>query len=423
MLDIKFIRENPEILKKTLLDRNYSFDLEAFFQLDKERKKYLIKIERLAAEQNQISGEIKDILKKKGNPEEAISQSKKIKSEIDSLKNEFQSLNQHWFHQSLKIPNIPHPSLPRGDASFNRIVKEAGEKIQFAFTPKDHIQIAKDLDIIDFERAAKVVGSNFALFKGFGSQLVRSLINFMLDIHTQKNGYTEIWPPKIVNRQSMQNTGQLPNLEDDMYKIDGMDFFLIPTAEVPVTNLHRDEVLPEESLPVSYSAYTACFRKEAGSYGKETKGLMRVHEFDKVELVKITKPENSYKALEKILSDACMILDLLKLPYRILLLATGDISFASAKCYDIELYAPGLDRWLEVSSCSNFEDFQARRGNIKYKNSQTGKNTFVHTLNGSGLALARLVAAILENYQQSDGSLIVPEALRSYLGGRERVKK
>ncbi|MCF7874483.1 MAG: serine--tRNA ligase [Candidatus Omnitrophica bacterium] len=423
MLDIKFIRENPQIVKESLKKRNSKFNLDDFLKLDKERRRLLAKIENISAEQNKISSKIKKLFKDKKEPKEAINRSKKIKVEIELLKNEFKNIDKRWREKTLQIPNIPDSSLPEGGALANKVIKEAGKKPTFKFSPADHCEIAKRLEIIDFKRATKITGSNFVCFKGFGAQLVRALLNFMLDVHTQKNSYLEIWPPKIVNQSSMQTTGQLPNLKEDMYQIQDTDFFLIPTAEVPVTNLHSNELLEEKSLPISYAAYTPCFRKEAGSYGKDTKGLMRVHEFDKVELVKITKPENSYQALDKILSDACQILDLLKLPYRILLLATGDISFASAKCYDIELYAPGLDKWLEVSSCSNFESFQARRGNIKYKDSKTGKNEYVHTLNGSGVALARLIVAILENYQQGDGSIVIPKVLRSYLGGRKRIKK
>ncbi|MCF7895223.1 MAG: serine--tRNA ligase [Candidatus Omnitrophica bacterium] len=423
MLDIKLIRENSELLREALKARKSSFDLESFLRLDQQRRTLLTKIENISAQQNKIGNKIKELLKNKKEPKEAIDESKKLKSELELLKSDFKDLDQKWNQKNLEIPNIPDSSLPTGDASANKVLKEVGKNPKFKFSPVDHIEIAKKLEIIDFKRATKITGSNFVCFKGAGAELVRVLISFMLDLHTRKNGYLEIWPPKIVNQDSMQTTGQLPNLKEDMYQLQDTDLFLIPTAEVPVTNLHSNELLEEKDLPISYAAYTPCFRKEAGSYGKETKGLMRVHEFDKVELVKIVKPENSYEALDKILSDACRILDLLKLPYRILLLATGDISFASAKCYDIELFAPGLNKWLEVSSCSNFETFQARRGNIKYKDSKTKKNHYVHTLNGSGVALARLIAAILENYQQKDGSVVIPKALRSYLGGRKRIKK
>ncbi|MCF7873514.1 MAG: serine--tRNA ligase [Candidatus Omnitrophica bacterium] len=423
MLDIKFVRENPQIVKESLRKRNSNFDLDDFLKIDQARRSLLTKIESLAAEQNRISNKIKELIKDKKDPQETINNSKKLKAEIELLRNEFKNIDQAWIEKSLQIPNIPDSSLPKGDASANKVLKEVGRTPKFKFEPKDHLQIAKNLDIIDFKRATKITGSNFVCFKGFGSRLVRALINFMLDLHTERNGYQEIWPPKIVNQDSMQTTGQLPNLKEDMYRLEDTDFWLIPTAEVPVTNLCSNELLEEKDLPISYAAYTPCFRKEAGSYGKDTKGLMRVHEFDKVELVKITKPNQSYKALDTIVANACQVLDLLKLPYRVLLLSTEDISFASAKCYDIELFAPGLDKWLEVSSCSNFETFQARRGNIKYKDSETKKNQYVHTLNGSGVALARLIAAILENYQQKDGSVIIPKVLRSYLSGRKRIKK
>jgi seryl-tRNA synthetase len=423
MLDIKFIRENPQIVKDSLRKRNSRFDLDQFLKIDQARRNLLTKIENLAAEQNRISNKIKELIKAKQDPKQIIDKSKSIKADIESLRDDFKDIDDKWSKKSLQIPNIPDSSLPEGDASANKVLKKVGKKPKFKFSPIDHLEIATNLEIVDFKRASKITGSNFVCFKGAGAQLVRALINFMLDLHVRKNGYLEIWPPKIVNQSSMQITGQLPNLEDDMYKLEDIDFFLIPTAEVPVTNLHSNEVLEEKELPISYAAYTPCYRKEAGSYGKETKGLMRVHEFDKVELVKITKPEDSPRALEEILSNACQVLDLLKLPYRILLLATGDISFASTKCYDIELYAPGLNKWLEVSSCSNFASFQARRGNIKYKNSKTDNKEYVHTLNGSGVALARLIAAILENYQQKDGSVVIPKALRCYLGGRKRIKK
>ncbi len=416
MLDAKFIRENPEIVRQALKDRNDKFDLDAFLSLDEERRKIMRQIEELHAEQNKIDNAMKLIIKSKQNPAAKIEEAKEIKKQITALDESFSKLDAQFKEQLLRIPNIPHSSIPKGHPQNNKIVKEWGERRKFDFKPLDHIVLSDNLDIIDFKRAAKISGSNFVLFKGIGAKLERALINFMLDLHTQKHGYKEIFPPMLVNRDSMRSTGQLPKLEEDMYRLKDDDFFLIPTAEVPVTNIHRDEVLEESKLPIYYTAYTACFRREAGSYGKDTKGLMRVHQFDKVELVKFVKPETSYDELEKLLANACAILELLKIPYRILMLATGDISFAAAKCYDIEIYAPGIDKWLEVSSCSNFEDFQARRGNIRYKDKETGKLKFVHTLNGSGVALARLVVAILENYQESDESIMIPEVLHSYMG-------
>jgi seryl-tRNA synthetase len=303
-------------------------------------------------------------------------------------------------------------------------VRTWGEIKVFNFKPISHIELAQHLDIIDFNRASKITGSNFVLYKGWGAKLERALINFMLDLHTHKHGYTEVFPPFLVNRASMTGTGQLPKLEEDMYRLKDDDLFLIPTAEVPVTNIFRNEVLDEDKLPIYYTAYTACFRREAGSYGKDTKGLIRVHEFDKVEMVKFVKPETSYDELERLVNNAERVLQLLELPYRVAVLSTEDLSFAASKCYDLEAYAPGIDKWLEVSSCSNFESFQARRANIKFRKkteSREQRTEYVHTLNGSGIALARTVIAILENYQQKDGTVIIPEVLRPYLDGQERI--
>ncbi|NQT28564.1 MAG: serine--tRNA ligase [Candidatus Omnitrophica bacterium] len=423
MLDIKFIRKNPNLVKEALGKRKYSFDLEGFLALDQERRKKMAVIEELSAAQNKIDREIKALLKEKKDPKPKIEEAKGIKKNLVELSNEFDKLNVNFLNLQDRIPNIPYSCLPVGGPSNNKVVKVWGKVRKFKFKPQDHITLAENLDIIDFKRAAKVTGSNFTLLKGLGAKLERALINFMLDVHGKKNGYREVSPPKIVNAVSMRATGQLPNLEADMYKLQGEDFYLIPTAEVPITNIHRDEAIDEKELPIKYTAYTPCFRKEAGSYGKDTRGLVRVHEFDKVELVKFVKPEDSYKELESLLNDACRILELLKIPYRVLLLATEDVSFAAAKCYDIEIYAPGINKWLEVSSCSNFEDFQARRGNIRYRDKSSGKLKFVHTLNGSGVALPRLVVAILENYQEKDGKITIPKVLRKYLDGRRRITK
>jgi seryl-tRNA synthetase len=421
MLDPKFIRQNPQIVKQALLNRNSKFDFDAFLTLDENRKEIQLKIEQLYAAQNKIDGEIKQLFKNKQDPDQKIEEGKNIKKELIGLESEFNQLDITYQNLITRIPNVPHVSLPIGGPDNNKFVKEWGQKKQFDFTPKDHITLAEKLGIIDFKRAVKVTGSNFIVFKGVGARLERALINFMLDLHTSEHGFTEIWPPKLVNRASMRGTGQLPNLEEDMYAVKNPDLFLIPTAEVPVTNLHRDEILSEDDLPIYYAAYTPCFRLEAGTYGKDTKGLLRVHEFDKIEMVKFVKPQNSYDELEKLLVCAGKVLELLEIPYRVLMLATGDISFAAAKCYDIEIHAPGVDKWLEVSSCSNFEDFQARRANIRYKDKTTGKNIFVHTLNGSGVALARLVVAIIENYQQKDGTIKIPEALGKYFNGQEVI--
>lgn len=423
MLDIKFIRENTGLVEKSLKDRRCKFDLACFLALDEKRRCLIKEIDELKAEKNHANEEIKVLLKEKKDISSKVGSMKEIAERIDKLEDDFKSVKEEFDDRILRIPNIPEASLPIGDAGCNQIVKERGEIRKFDFKPLSHIDLAEHLGIIDFKAASKICGSNFILYKGDGAKLERSLINFMLDLHTNEHGYTEILPPFLVNRSSMITTGQLPNLEEDMYKLKDDDYFLIPTAEVPVTNIHRDDILEEERLPVYYAAYSACFRREAGSYGKETRGLVRVHEFDKVELVKIVKPQTSYDELEKLLVNACRVIELLNIPYRVVLLATGDISFAASKCYDIEIYAPGIDKWLEVSSCSNFEDFQSRRGNIRYKDNQTGKTKLVHTLNGSGVALARLVIAIIENYQQSDGSVVIPEVLRRYLYDREVIKK
>ena len=422
MLDPKLIRENPEKVQEALAKKKDSFDLDSFLALDQKRRNLMRELEDLRAQQNKIDSEMKTLLKEKKDPKQRIEEAKEIKQKIVGLDDEYRTVDQQFKRRLLWIPNIPHESVPVGDESNNQVIKEWGSKKEFDFKPLTHIELASHLDIVDFKRPAKITGSNFILFKGQGAKLERALINFMLDLQVDEHGYLEVSPPFIANRQSMTATGQLPKLEEDMYNIAEDDYFLIPTAEVPVTNIHRDEVLSREQLPICYTAYTPCFRREAGSYGKETRGLARVHQFDKVELVKFAEPEKSYDELEQLLMDACRVLELLELPYRVNLLATGEISFAAAKCYDIELYAPGIDKWLEVSSCSNFEDFQARRGNIRYKEIGTGKLRFVHTLNGSGVALPRLVIAILENYQQKDGSILMPHALRNYMGQKERIE-
>ena len=423
MLDIKFIRQSPDLIKEALSKRDYSFNLDSFLSLDKERREIMAKLEEMQAARNEIDREVKALLKEKKDPKPKIEEGKRIKKKLTDLDEIFKELNTNFLKSLDRIPNIPHLSVPVGGVSENKIIRETGKIRKFKFKPHDHMALAEELDIIDFKRAAKITGSNFILFKGLGARLERALINFMLDIQINKGGYTEVSPPKLANRSSMRATGQLPNLEEDMYILEGDGLFLIPTAEVPITNIHRDEILSESGLPVNYTACTPCFRREAGSYGKDTRGLARVHEFDKVELVKFVKPQDSYNELERLLVDACRIIELLKIPYRITLLATGDISFAAAKCYDIEIYAPGINKWLEVSSCSNFEDFQARRGNIRYRDKNEGKLKFVHTINGSGVALPRLVAAILENYQEKDGTITIPKVLRRYLGGRKRITK
>ncbi len=395
-------------------------------QLDEFRRKALSELEGLRAKKNKANEEITALLKAKKDAKDKISSMKIIAEKIDNLEDKLKEIDTELDKLLLLVPNIPHPSTPRGDASKKEIVRTWGKVPEFDFQPVTHIEISQHLDIIDFGRAAKITGSNFVLYKGWGARLERALINFMLDLHTKKHGYTEVFPPFLVNRPSMTGTGQLPKLEEDMYRLKDDDLFLIPTAEVPVTNIFRAEVLNEEDLPIYYTAYTACFRREAGSYGKDTKGLTRVHQFDKVELVKFTRPEDSYDELEKLVGNAEEVLQQLGLPYRVAMLPTQDLSFAASICYDLEAYACGIGRWLEVSSCSNFESFQARRANIKFRraNGQTGKRAteYVHTLNGSGVALARTVIAILENYQQKDGSVLIPEVLRPYLDGQERIR-
>ncbi|MFH0826802.1 MAG: serine--tRNA ligase [Candidatus Omnitrophota bacterium] len=421
MLDIKFIRENQELIKTALKNRNLKLELDSLVKLDDSRRKLLFELENLRGLRNIANDEISVLLKEKKDAKQKIESMKTISSKIDDLESRVKEVDKELDGFLLDIPNVPHESVPVGDASKKETVRSGGEPRRFDFPPVTHIELSQHLDIIDFARATKITGSNFVLFKGWGARLERALINFMLDLHTQKHGYTEVFPPFLVNRASMTGTGQLPKLEEDMYRLKDDDLFLIPTAEVPVTNIFRDEILEEAKLPIYYTAYTACFRREAGSYGKDTKGLIRVHEFDKVEMVKFVRPQDSYDELEKLVKDAEEVLQLLELPYRVMLLPTQDLSFAASKCYDLEAYASGIDAWLEVSSCSNFESFQARRANIRFRRKDSKKLDFVHTLNGSGIALARTVVAILENYQQKDGSVIVPAVLRPYLNEKERI--
>jgi seryl-tRNA synthetase len=426
MLDLKFIRDNSGLVKQAIKDRGYKLDIDELLKLDEEHRKLLIEVDDLRAQKNKANDEITAAMKAKKNPKEIIDRMKPISQKIAQIEAKVEEIGQKIDKIRYIVPNIPDKSIPVGGPENNKIVRSWGKNPTFDFNPKNHMDLAEALDIISFGAAAKITGSNFILYKGLGARLERALINFMLDMHTKKHGYTEVFPPFLVNRRSMTGTGQLPKLEEDMYRLRDDDLFLIPTAEVPVTNIHANETLDEAKLPVYYTAYSACFRREAGSYGKDTKGLIRVHQFDKVELVKFVKPEGSLDELEKLVKDAEDVLQALELPYRVNMLATGDISFAAAKCYDIELYAPGTDAYLEVSSCSLFTDFQARRANIRFKqvNRQTGKpaTEYVHTLNGSGVALARLVVAILENYQNADGSVRVPKALVPFMDGLELIK-
>jgi len=417
MLDLKFIRENPDLIKKILLQRLKELDVERLLALDQERRALLQEVEGLKHQRNAVSDEIGALKKSGADVSGKVREMKAVAERIRLLDGMGRKVSGDLDSLLQRVPNIPHASVPVGpDARAQVLVKEWGEKREFGFTPRTHWEIADTLGLIDFARAAKIAGSHFALYTGKGALLERGLINFMLDFHTREHGYTEVSPPFLSNRASMLGTGQLPLLEEDMYRCELDDFFLIPTAEVSVTNIHRDEVLPLSALPRKYVAYTPCFRREAGSYGKETKGLIRIHQFDKVELVKFVLPETSWEEHEALLADAESVVRALGLPYRVASLPTGELSFASAKCYDIEVWAPGQKQWLEVSSCSNFEAFQARRANIRFSDGKEAPR-FVHTLNASGVALPRTVVGILENFQQADGSVTVPEVLRPYLGG------
>jgi len=426
--NIKFLRENPDLVKSALRAKNTNVTIEELLSLDEQRRTILVDIDQLRSQKNQGDTEIKHIVSQ-GMTREAQEKMEIIKHKmkqlsrrIDDLGPRLKELERRLYALLITIPNCAHESVPVGDASANEVVRTWGQPRDFGFTPRTHIEIAEMLDIIDFKQATKLSGSNFVLYKNEGARLERALYNFMLDVHAT-SGYREVFPPFLVNTASMTGTGQLPKMQEDMYYMPDDDLYLIPTAEVPVTNMLRDEMLKEEDLPLYYTAYTACFRREAGSYGKDTRGLVRVHQFNKVEMVKFVKPPTSYDELEDLVAQAEKILQALCLPYRVLQLATGDLSFAAAKCYDLEAYSMGMDRWLEVSSCSNFEDFQARRANIRYKGKEMKKPAFVHTLNGSGLALARTMIAILENYQLVDGSVVIPEVLRPYMGGMEKISK
>lgn len=419
MLDAKLIRNEPEKVRQALISRNADTAiLDQFVDLDEQRRKVLWEVEALKAERNTVSEEIAKMKKAKQDATSEIERMRDVGQRIKQMDTEIAELDSRLSDITLNIPNVPHSSVPVGkDASENITVRTWGEPKKLDFEAIPHWELATSLDIIDFERGSKIAGSGFILYKGFGAKLERSLLNWMLDVHTTQHGYREVFPPYLINRKSMMGTGQLPKFEEDMYHTDkDDDLFLDPTAEVPVTNIYMDEILEAADLPIYLTAYTACFRREAGSAGKDTRGLLRVHQFNKVEMVKFVAPETSYDEHEKLLANAETILQLLGIPYRILLLCSGDQSFASAKCYDIEIYAPGVDQWLEVSSCSNFEDFQARRANIRYRPEPGAKPEFVHTLNGSGVALPRLVVSLLENYQQADGTIVVPEVLRPYMG-------
>ena len=424
MLDIKRVRENFEEVKKMLLTRNEDLgNLDSFEELDTKRRALIAKTEELKAERNKVSEEISVMKRNKEDATAVIARMREVGDEIKALDAELNAIEEEFKDMMMRLPNIPHESVPVGTEEDDNVEEYTwGDVPTFNFEPKAHWDIAKDLDIVDFERGAKVAGSRFLFYKGLGARLERALINFMMDLHSDEHGYTEMLPPQIVNRDSLTGTGQLPKFEEDVFKLvrdeDEMDYFLIPTAEVPVTNYYRDDILTAEQLPVGFTAFSANFRSEAGSAGRDTRGLIRQHQFNKVELVRFVKPEESYEQLELLTGHAEKVLQLLGLPYRKLKMCTADLGFTAAKKYDLEVWIPAQNMYREISSCSNFEDFQARRANIRFRREAGAKPEFVHTLNGSGLAIGRTVAAILENYQQEDGSVVIPEALRPYMGGK-----
>jgi seryl-tRNA synthetase len=422
MLDLKFVRDNPDAVKAGLRRRGIDVDLAEFLAIDEKRRRAQQEVEDLRRKRNEVSEEIGRLKKAGQQADDRVAEMRSVGDAIAQIENVMREAEEAQRSVLLNIPNIPHASVPEGrdetgNVEVRRWSPQGTEPPAFPFTPKPHWDLAEYLDIIDFDRAAKITGARFALYKGLGARLERALINFMLDLHTTEHGYLEILPPFMVNRASMTATGQLPKFEDELFRVENGTYFLIPTAEVPVTNIHRDEILADSDLTLKYTAYTPCFRREAGSHGKDTRGLIRQHQFNKVELVKFARPAESYAELETLLADAEAVLRRLQLPYRVITLCTGDMGFSAAKTYDIEAWLPGQGRYREISSCSNFEDFQARRGNIRYRPPGTKKTEFVHTLNGSGLAVGRTVVAILENYQQADGSVQVPAALQPYMGG------
>ncbi|MBT0664968.1 serine--tRNA ligase [Geobacter pelophilus] len=422
MLDARFIRENLELVESRLKSRGTGVDLDGFRQLDTRRRELMQESESLKALRNKASDEISKV-KDKSLVQDRIAEMRDVSQKIKALDEELRGIDEEFDNFLLTVPNIPHQSVHVGASEADNIeIRKWGERPEFAFAPKPHWELGEALGILDFERGAKLTGARFTLYRGAGARLERALINFMLDLHTDRHGYQEVLPPFMVNKESMTATGQLPKFEDDLFRIDGLDYYLIPTAEVPVTNIHRGEILRGADLPLLYTAYTPCFRKEAGSYGKDTRGLIRQHQFNKVELVKFTRPADSYVELDALLANAEEVLRRLGLHYRVVELCTGDIGFSAAKTYDIEVWLPGQDTFREISSCSNFEDFQARRGGIRFREDEKSKPEFVHTLNGSGLAVGRTLVAILENFQEPDGSVAVPDVLRPYMGGMDRIR-
>ncbi|TMA97470.1 MAG: serine--tRNA ligase [Deltaproteobacteria bacterium] len=422
MLDVKLMRENLDEVKTRMATRGAEIDWNEFVAVDRERREALANIERLKEKKNRLSGEIGKIKKNAGDATALMRDVEEVSEDIRIAEGPLAEIEARFEQFMLTLPNLPNPGVPVGkNADDNKETRRWGDLPKFDFEPKNHWDIGEELGILDFERAAKIAGARFAVYRDAGARLERALINFMLDLHTQEHAYKEMIPPALVNRTALIGTGQLPKFEEDLFRLAQGEYFLIPTAEVPLTNLHRDEMIEREDLPIKYVAYTPCFRSEAGSYGKDVRGLIRLHQFNKVEMVKFTEPETSYDELESMVRNAEEVLKRLKIPYRVVELCTGDLGFGSAKTYDLEVWVPGQNTYREISSCSNCEDFQARRANIRYRKENKGRPIFVHTLNGSGLAVGRTLVAVLENYQQKDGSVVIPDALRSYMGGLERI--
>jgi seryl-tRNA synthetase len=424
MLDVKFVRENIELVRQMLKNRQSDLDLQPLLELDEVRRRILVDVEQKKHRRNVASEAISRLKKEKKDASNLVEEMRELGQEIKVLDERLDEVEQKFRDFLLIIPNVPDSSVPVGiDEKDNREILVWGEKPVFDFEPKPHWEIGEGLGILDFERGAKITGARFSLYWGAASALERALISFMLDVHTKRHAYTEVLPPFMVNSASMRGTGQLPKFKEDLFKLDGWDYWMVPTAEVPVTNIHRDEILDESDLPRYYTAYTPCFRSEAGSHGKDTRGLIRQHQFNKVELVKFTKPEDSYSELETLLKNAETILQELGIHYHVIVLCTGDMGFSASKTYDIEVWLPGQGTYREISSCSNFEDFQARRANIRFRRKGRSRTDLVHTLNGSGLAVGRTLVAILENYQQADGTVVIPEVLRPYMGNMKVIEK
>lgn len=423
MLDIKLLRDHLDDVKARMSTRGIPVDWDQFVSLDRERRDAVANIERLKEKKNRLSGEIGKLKKSGADASALMREVEELSEAIRSSEGPLANIEARFEQLMLTLPNLPHASVKVGkDERDNREVRRWGEPPKFGFAPKNHWDIGEELGILDFARAAKIAGARFAVYRDAGAKLERALINFMLDLHTGENGYKEMLPPALVNRAALVGTGQLPKFEDELFHVAPGDYFLIPTAEVPLTNLHRDEMLERDELPIKYVAYTPCFRSEAGSYGKDVRGLIRQHQFNKVEMVKLTEPEDSYNELETMVRNAEDVLKRLELPYRVVELCTGDMGFGAAKTYDLEVWLPGQNTYREISSCSNCEEFQARRANIRYRKEKKGRPLFVHTLNGSGLAIGRTLVAVLENYQQEDGTVIIPNALRDYMGGLDRIR-